>query len=270
MDWSASEFSFICYGNDGSSIFKEALGRDRFERSRLFEFTTDEIKEQYQKNLDRLSNLPALVVAESYPPGSTPKAFFCEIGEVEVVGRYVQFEFRHLYGGFNSKEVFDSNTFSGLSNVRTRTHWAVKQGSLPEKFFRFLEERRLTDKPKIFNVDSWPLPILDHVAVMMPFTGAFDAVYQATSRACGENGKRTRRVDEIYGPSIIVEDIFKLIVQSQMVVSDLTGRNPNVLYETGLAHARGCEVLMLTQSDDDIPFDLRHIRYIKYCQIMRA
>ena len=105
---------------------------------------------------------------------------------------------------------------------------------------------------------------LDHIAVMMPFSSVFNPVYEAIREACGENGQETKRVDEIYGASVIVDDIFKLIVQGKMVISDLTGRNPNVLYETGLAHSRGCEVLMLTQNDEDIPFDLRHIRYIKY------
>lgn len=48
------------------------------------------------------------------------------------------------------------------------------------------------------------------------------------------------------------------------MVSDLTGRNPNVLYETGLAHACDRDVILITQNEGDVPFDLKHIRYIKY------
>ena len=48
------------------------------------------------------------------------------------------------------------------------------------------------------------------------------------------------------------------------MICDLTGRNPNVLYETGLAHARNRDVVVLTQQDHDVPFDLQHIRYVKY------
>ena len=72
------------------------------------------------------------------------------------------------------------------------------------------------------------------------------------------------RVDEIFGPHNVVDDVFKTIVQSKLVISDLTKRNPNVLYETGIAHARNCEVVMIVQNEDDIPFDLRHIRFVKY------
>lgn len=49
-----------------------------------------------------------------------------------------------------------------------------------------------------------------------------------------------------------------------MVVCDCTGRNPNVFYEVGIAHTLGREVILITQSHDDIPFDLRHLRYIAY------
>jgi hypothetical protein len=48
------------------------------------------------------------------------------------------------------------------------------------------------------------------------------------------------------------------------VVCDCTARNPNVFYEAGIAHTLGREVILITQSEHDIPFDLRHLRYIRY------
>lgn len=44
----------------------------------------------------------------------------------------------------------------------------------------------------------------------------------------------------------------------------MTGRNPNVFYEVGYAHALGKIVLLLTQKADDIPFDLKHKQHIIY------
>ena len=75
---------------------------------------------------------------------------------------------------------------------------------------------------------------------------------------------RCMRVDKIFGPNVVMDDIFKIIVQSRFVISDLTKRNPNVLYETGIAHARNCEVIMIVQDEDDIPSDLKQSRYVKY------
>ena len=48
------------------------------------------------------------------------------------------------------------------------------------------------------------------------------------------------------------------------MVADLSNRNPNVLYEIGIAHALSIDVIMMVQDEDDVPFDLRHLRYISY------
>lgn len=42
------------------------------------------------------------------------------------------------------------------------------------------------------------------------------------------------------------------------------GRNPNVFYGTGIAHTLGRDVILITQGDQDIPFELRHLRYVRY------
>ncbi len=44
----------------------------------------------------------------------------------------------------------------------------------------------------------------------------------------------------------------------------MTGRNPNVFYEVGYAHALGKIVLLLTQNAEDIPFDLKHRPHTVY------
>ena len=108
------------------------------------------------------------------------------------------------------------------------------------------------------------MPVLGHIAIMMPFGKEFDRVYDAIKLACETEGYRTLRVDEIYGPKPITSDIFSTIVQSKLVISDLSDRNPNVLYETGLAHALRRDVIMIVQNEDDIPFNVHHLRYVSY------
>jgi hypothetical protein len=49
-----------------------------------------------------------------------------------------------------------------------------------------------------------------------------------------------------------------------LMACDLTGKNGNVFYEAGIAHSLGKDVILITQSADDVPFDLRHLRYIQY------
>ncbi len=49
-----------------------------------------------------------------------------------------------------------------------------------------------------------------------------------------------------------------------LVIADLSGQNPNVFYEVGIAHTLGKPVLLLSQSIEDVPFDLRHRRVLPY------
>jgi nucleoside 2-deoxyribosyltransferase len=53
-------------------------------------------------------------------------------------------------------------------------------------------------------------------------------------------------------------------MRADLIVADLTGRNPNVFYELGYAHALGKRTLLLTQKIDDVPFDLRHRQLVEY------
>jgi len=101
---------------------------------------------------------------------------------------------------------------------------------------------------------------------LMPFRPDLDELYLQTIKPIVE---RTRvmqclRADEIYGPRPIMKDIWQSINASALVIADLTGRNPNVLYELGLAHAIQKTVILLTQTMDDVPFDLRQLRVLAY------
>lgn len=59
-------------------------------------------------------------------------------------------------------------------------------------------------------------------------------------------------------------------MNSFVVIADCTGRNANVFYELGLAHPLGKPVILLTQSEKDVPTDVIHIRYITYAPTVRG
>lgn len=61
-----------------------------------------------------------------------------------------------------------------------------------------------------------------------------------------------------------MEDIWKQTCRARFLIAELTGRNSNVFYELGIAHAVGKEVILLAQTMEDVPADLRHHRVIKY------
>jgi hypothetical protein len=100
---------------------------------------------------------------------------------------------------------------------------------------------------------------------LMPFAAPFDEIWQdCISLAIRDVGLSPLRADDIYGPRVIVGDIWQQVLQSRVLVSDLTGKNPNVFYELGLAHALDKDVVLISQSLDDVPFDLRALRIIIY------
>ena len=98
----------------------------------------------------------------------------------------------------------------------------------------------------------------------MPFDASFNTVYDSIKQASDNAGLRCRRADDIWENPAIIQDVVSLIDRSRVVICDCTGRNPNVFYEAGIAHTLGREVIPIAQNPEDVPFDLRHHRYIRY------
>ena len=264
MKWSLSEYNLIVYGHRDFEIFGHWAGTSRFDRTRLFEYTSNALKTNYQENLVGLAELPTLIVAETRRSQELPTpAFLSSIDRIRQTHRDVSFRFNHLHK-ISSEEIFECGYFDIEDFEAHRTHWAIKEGNLIEGFFKLLQSSYKDDPPKFFRVEQWPLPVLLHIAVMMPFKCEFDPVYEAIKKACSALHIEARRVDEIYTPTKIIDDVFSTIVQSRLVICDLTDRNANVLYETGLAHALNNDAIMITQNMDDIPFDLGQFRVLKY------
>ncbi len=103
------------------------------------------------------------------------------------------------------------------------------------------------------------------VFVLIPFEKCFDDIYKfGIKGAADEVGAYAERLDEQIFIEGMLDRIFNQISKADVIVADMTGRNPNVFYEVGYAHALGKIVLLLTQNSDDIPFDLKHRQHTVY------
>ena len=118
--------------------------------------------------------------------------------------------------------------------------------------------------PKAFRLPTEKVQSLDLVAVMMPFDAKFAAVYDTLRGAASDAGLRCQRADDIWKNEHILDDVLELIWTARVVVADLTDRNANVFYETGIAHTIGRDVVLTTQNMEHVPFDLRSIRALTY------
>ncbi len=125
------------------------------------------------------------------------------------------------------------------------------------------KSRKIVFSPSVFDVPDGGVEA-DLVALMIPFSSEFEPVFASVERACAATGFRCRRAKDIWEYQAVIQDIFALIFRAQVVVCDVTGKNPNVFYEAGIAHTLGKTVIPLTQSAQDIPFDISHHRYLLY------
>ena len=99
----------------------------------------------------------------------------------------------------------------------------------------------------------------------MPFAPELKPIYDDhIVPVVNQLGRKASRGDDFFGTGAVMSEIWNAICASQIVIADCTGRNPNVFYEIGVAHTVGKPVILLTQIVEDVPFDLRHIRFIKY------
>jgi nucleoside 2-deoxyribosyltransferase len=101
--------------------------------------------------------------------------------------------------------------------------------------------------------------------VILPFknTIVFEKVIKPIAEAA-DLRLVCKKADDLFTTSTVMQDIANSLRRASLVVADLTGRNPNVFYELGLAHAFRKPVVLLAQSDEDVPADLRAHRYYRY------
>lgn len=104
-----------------------------------------------------------------------------------------------------------------------------------------------------------------NVFMLMPFSDSFFENYRTHIKPLLLSlNLSSGTAGDIFDNQPIISDIWENIRNSKIIVADCTGKNPNVFYEVGLAHAIGKETILIAQNLSDIPFDLQHLRVIVY------
>lgn len=106
----------------------------------------------------------------------------------------------------------------------------------------------------------------DSCFVMMPFSSPIGDYYSSIYKPAIEKAKLVpvRADNEIFGAGNIMDQVWSGINSAKVLVAELTTKNPNVFYELGIAHALQKPVVLVSSNEDDVPFDLKHIRVIYY------
>jgi hypothetical protein len=265
--------------NDGdATMYNLLIGLTQGEVGvdRMLEHTSDDVRQyaapltaagqtQGEVRPDRILNLPALVMPETGFPDLPQIAVVGHITNLVRSGRNYTFTFmpNPAISPIPSERIEAAASALGISEWEFhRTHWAVKDVDL----YRALGEHVTAGRPipKVFRFPTEKAVEPDLVAVMMPFGSGFAPVYEALKSGVEAMGMRCLRADDIWERDHILDDVISLLWRARVVIADLSGKNPNVFYEAGIAHTLGRDTILVAQSLDDVPFDLRPIRTLQY------
>lgn len=108
------------------------------------------------------------------------------------------------------------------------------------------------------------------IFVLMPFREDLAFTYEIIRMAAEHVGLRVTRSDEMVTAGLITEQISDAIARSGLIIADITGQNPNVLFEVGMATSLGKTILFISQDRHRIPFDIAHQRVIFYDNSIRG
>ncbi|WP_235489885.1 hypothetical protein [Streptomyces roseoverticillatus] len=86
---------------------------------------------------------------------------------------------------------------------------------------------------------------------------------QVIAPACERHGIIAVRADGIAHAGDITEQICQHVIESDLVIADVSGGNPNVMYELGLRHVTGKPTIHIGEAGQ-LPFDIASIRTIRY------
>lgn len=102
--------------------------------------------------------------------------------------------------------------------------------------------------------------------VIMPFRADLNFFYLYLRRHLQEKHRlRVERGDHRILTIPLLEKIRGQIQEAEVVIADITGRNPNVFYELGMSHSAEKPVILLTQDPiEEVPSDIRHFEFIRY------
>jgi len=102
------------------------------------------------------------------------------------------------------------------------------------------------------------------VFVIMPFTDDFFASYEMIKKKLNDNYEFSHAGAEDNQQNILA-DIIQPIYEADIVLADLTGLNPNVMYELGIAHTMCKKTIVITRDNlNNLPFDLKQYRAKDY------
>lgn len=97
----------------------------------------------------------------------------------------------------------------------------------------------------------------------MPFEDKYFEIYEMLKRQFEKDFLFSHAGEEDNQQNIL-KDIIQAIYDADIIIANLTGLNPNVFYELGIAHTLNKKVIIITEDISTLPFDLKSYRAREY------
>lgn len=160
-------------------------------------------------------------------------------------------------------EVVASKTAAKVQAVQQE-----REEALAEQAIKYNEALRLQPGELVFGRPSATSQFKGDIFMIMPFADSFTSIYRDIVRPLmSEMNLKITRGDEFTSPNgVIMGEVWSALNNCKFVIAEITGGNDNVFYELGIAHTLNKPAILMTQAakTEDIPFDVRHLRYIRY------
>lgn len=245
-----------------ASGFHSEMGRDR-----LFEGTDSRLRAR----LNTLSeeeleyNLVACPVLWSPEHSTDTDSAFAYVGRFDrlrVADRNVRYTFKPYkdFAAIPVHRLQEIDDFFGFGEWGWhRTKMVVMEDDILDALGPDLTTSREVVAPRLDIPDLFNIKPKRHkklVCVMMPFTlEKLKPVFSKIDRELGRNGIDCERADTDLSARRIIDKVASLIYNSDAVICDFTGTNPNVFYEAGLAHAWSKRTIFIAENGTSLPFD---------------
>ncbi|TPW25850.1 hypothetical protein [Pararhizobium mangrovi] len=140
---------------------------------------------------------------------------------------------------------------------------ATKKTNNDEPGGKEADQRKGNKKPECFVI----MPISDHPDYR---TGHFRDVYDSLIRPVVEDaGYECTRADEVSASDMIHVNVVRRLIQADLVICDLSTKNPNVLFEYGIRQAFDYPAVLIKDDVTNRIFDLSAFRDIEYDHTLR-
>jgi len=117
-----------------------------------------------------------------------------------------------------------------------------------------------------YSIDINNIKVIENkIFVLTPFAEKEKNTFNIIKDACNDIGYIANRGDEKNVPGEVLPHIIRNIINSELIIANITSRNPNVFFELGISMALGKKTILISEvNDEEVPFDIQNRRIIFY------